>query len=37
MREGEPLLVAKPFGRTTGDLVAAKLDDVRRKADFQLL
>ena len=37
MREGEPLLVARPFGAATGDVVAAKLDDVRRKADFQLL
>jgi hypothetical protein len=37
MREGEPLVVAKPFGTATGDAVAAKLDDVRRKADFHLL
>ena len=37
MREGEPLLVAKPFGRANGSEVAAKLDDVRRKADFNLL
>jgi len=37
MREGEPLLVVRPFGAATGDVVAAKLDAVRRKADFQLL
>jgi hypothetical protein len=37
MREGEPLLVAKPFGRASGGEVAAKLDDVRRKAEFNLL
>src|SRR5580704_14120791 len=34
MREGEPLLVVRPFGAATGDVVAAKLDDVRRKSDF---
>ena len=37
MREGEPLLVARVFGTVKGDVVAAKLDDVRRKADFKLL
>ncbi len=37
MREGEPLLVVRTFGTVTGDVVAAKLDDVRRKSDFKLL
>jgi hypothetical protein len=37
MREGEPLVVARQFGSANGDVVAAKLDDVRRKADFHLL
>jgi hypothetical protein len=37
MREGEPLLLSKPFGRASGLEVAQKLDDVRRKADFNLL
>jgi hypothetical protein len=37
MREGEAMIVAKPFGRAKGDEVAAKLDEVRRKAEFRLL
>jgi hypothetical protein len=37
LREGEALLVSKPFGRATGPEVAQKLDDVRRKAEFNLL
>jgi hypothetical protein len=37
MREGEPLVVAKSFTRATGLEVAQKLDDVRRKAEFNLL
>jgi hypothetical protein len=37
MREAEPVILAKPFGTATGDAVAAKLDDVRRKAVFHLL
>jgi hypothetical protein len=37
MREGGDVVVAKPFGRAKGDEVAAKLDDVRRKAGFRLL
>ena len=37
MREGDPIVIAKPFGTAKGDEVAAKLDDVRRKAGFHLL
>jgi hypothetical protein len=37
MREAEPLVLPKPFGSAKGDAVAAKLDDVRRKAGFDLL
>jgi hypothetical protein len=37
MREGETIVIAKPFGRAKGDEVATKLDEVRRKAAFQLL
>ena len=37
MREGEAVVVAKPFGTAKGEEVAAKLDDVRRKAEFRLL
>jgi hypothetical protein len=37
MRQGEPIVVAKPFGTANGKEVAAKLDDVRRKAGFHLL
>ena len=37
MREGEPIVVAKPFGTAKGEDVAAKLEDVRRKVDFRLL
>jgi hypothetical protein len=37
MREGNPTVIAKPFGTAKGEEVAAKLDDVRRKAGFHLL
>lgn len=37
MREGGDVVVAKPFGSAKGVDVAAKLDDVRRKAGFDLL
>jgi hypothetical protein len=37
MREGDTVVVAKPFGRAKGDEVATKLDEVRRKAAFRLL
>ena len=37
MREGEPVVLAKPFGTAKGEDVASRLDDVRRKAGFDLL
>jgi hypothetical protein len=37
LREGAPLVVSKPFGRAQGAEVAQKLDEVRRKAEFNLL
>ena len=37
LREGEPVVIARAFGRAPGDQVAARLDDVRRKAGFRLI
>ena len=36
-REGEPIVIKKPFGMITGPDLAAHLEDLRRKADFHLL
>jgi hypothetical protein len=36
-REGVGIEFTRPFGRATGDEVAARLNDLRRKASFQLL
>jgi hypothetical protein len=35
--EGTPIEVTRPFGRATGDVVAARLEDFRRKASFNLI
>jgi hypothetical protein len=37
LREGDPVVLVKPFGTATGEEVAKKLEDVRRKAGFHLL
>jgi hypothetical protein len=37
LRDGEPLEVSRQFGRAAADQVAARLDDFRRKASFNLI
>jgi hypothetical protein len=37
MREGEPIAIVRRFGRMSAELVAPRLDDIRRKAGFHLL
>ena len=34
LREGDPVIIVRVFGRAPGDQVVARLDDVRRKATF---
>ncbi len=36
-REGEPIAIARKFGRMSADLVAPRLEDIRRKASFNLV
>jgi hypothetical protein len=36
-REGEPMAIAREFGRMKAELVAPLLDEMRRKAEFHLL
>ena len=37
LREGEPITIARKFGRMSADLVAPKLEDFRRKSSFHLI